>query len=68
MKKGDVPGHEFMGVVEEVGSNVTKFQKGDRAVASFDLGCGKCVFCQHDQYSTCDNQSQVSIILAQLLS
>jgi len=41
-------------VVEEVGSNVTKFQKGDRAVASFELGCGKCVFCHHDQYSSCD--------------
>ena len=54
MKKGDVLGHEFMGVVDEVGSNVTKFQKGDRAVASFEFGCGKCIFCQHKQYSTCD--------------
>lgn len=54
MKKGDVLGHEFMGVVEEVGSAVTKFQKGDRAVASFELGCGKCTFCHKDQYSSCD--------------
>lgn len=54
MKKGDVLGHEFMGVVEEVGPAVTKFKKGDRAVASFELGCGKCVFCKHDQYSSCD--------------
>ena len=54
MKKGDVLGHEFMGIVEEVGSAVTKFQKGDRAVASFEMGCGKCVFCKHEQYSSCD--------------
>ncbi len=54
MKKGDVLGHEFMGVVEEVGSEVTKFKKGDRAVASFELGCGQCVFCKHDQFSSCD--------------
>ena len=54
MKKGDVLGHEFMGVVEEVGSAVTKFKKGDRAVASFELGCGQCIFCKHDQYSSCD--------------
>jgi len=54
MKKGDVLGHEFMGVVEEVGSEVTKFNKGDRAVASFELGCGQCIFCKHDQFSSCD--------------
>lgn len=54
MKKGDVLGHEFMGVVEEVGSAVTKFQKGDRAVASFELGCGQCIFCKHNQFSSCD--------------
>lgn len=54
MKKGDVLGHEFMGVVEEVGSAVTKFKKGDRAVASFELGCGQCIFCKHDQFSSCD--------------
>lgn len=54
MKKGDVLGHEFMGVVQEVGSAVTKFKKGDRAVASFELGCGQCIFCKHDQYSSCD--------------
>jgi len=54
MKKGDVLGHEFMGVVEEVGSEVTKFKKGDRAVASFELGCGQCIFCKHDQFSSCD--------------
>lgn len=54
MKKGDVLGHEFMGVVEEVGSEVTKFKRGDRAVASFELGCGQCIFCKHDQFSSCD--------------
>jgi threonine dehydrogenase-like Zn-dependent dehydrogenase len=46
MKKGDVMGHEFMGVVEEVGPEVKNLSKGDRVVASFDIGCGKCFFCK----------------------
>ena len=54
MRKGDVLGHEFMGVVDAVGPAVTKFKKGDRAVASFEMGCGQCYFCKHDQFSSCD--------------
>lgn len=47
-------GHEFMGVVDAVGPAVTKFKKGDRAVASFEMGCGQCYFCKHGQFSSCD--------------
>lgn len=54
MRQGDVLGHEFMGIVDAVGPAVTKFKKGDRAVASFEMGCGQCYFCKHEQFSSCD--------------
>lgn len=37
MQQGDILGHEWMGVVDEVGSAVTKVKKGDRVVASFQI-------------------------------
>lgn len=40
MQKGDILGHEFMGVVESVGSGISKVKVGDRVVASFNLACG----------------------------
>lgn len=54
MTKGDVMGHEFMGIVESVGPEVTKFKPGDRVVACFDIGCGTCLYCNKGQYSACD--------------
>ncbi|KAK4046476.1 hypothetical protein OIO90_006560, partial [Microbotryomycetes sp. JL221] len=42
MQKGDILGHEFMGIVESVGDKVTKVKPGDRVVASFNLACGDC--------------------------
>ena len=46
MKKGDILGHEPMGIVEEVGPEVAKIKKGDRVVVAFDLGCGSCLYCK----------------------
>ena len=43
----EVLGHEFMGIVEEVGSDVTNVKKGDRVVVPFTVACGQCYFCQH---------------------
>jgi len=44
-KREMVLGHEFMGVVEEVGDQVSKLQRGDRVVVPFPIACGKCFFC-----------------------
>lgn len=46
LKKDDILGHEGMGVVEAVGSNVKKIKVGDRVVASFSISCGECHFCK----------------------
>jgi threonine dehydrogenase-like Zn-dependent dehydrogenase len=55
MRQGDVIGHEFMGEVVEVGSEVQKVKKGDRVVVPSVIVCGTCWYCQHELYSLCDN-------------
>jgi threonine dehydrogenase-like Zn-dependent dehydrogenase len=55
MEKGDVLGHEPMGIVEEVGKSITKFKKGDRVVVPFTISCGQCWFCTKQLFSLCDN-------------
>lgn len=55
MRAGDVIGHEFMGEVVEVGSEVEKVGQGDRVVVPSFICCGHCWYCQHDLYSLCDN-------------
>lgn len=51
---GDIFGHEFMGVVEEVGRGVTAVQPGDRVVIPFVIACGSCFFCQKDLFAACE--------------
>ena len=55
--KGFVIGHEPMGIVEEVGSAVTKVKKGDRVVIPFNISCGECFYCQNEMESQCDNSN-----------
>jgi threonine dehydrogenase-like Zn-dependent dehydrogenase len=43
-----VMGHEFMGIVEEVGKEVNNLKPGDRVVVPFPIACGHCFFCNHD--------------------
>lgn len=52
---GTTFGHEFTGVVEEVGSSVTKLKKGDHVLVPFNIFCGSCFFCQKELYSNCHN-------------
>jgi S-(hydroxymethyl)glutathione dehydrogenase / alcohol dehydrogenase len=51
-----VLGHEFMGVVEEVGPAVN-FRPGDRVVVPFPIACGSCFFCQHELPGHCENSN-----------
>ncbi|MFJ5772242.1 zinc-dependent alcohol dehydrogenase [Psychrobacillus sp. NPDC093180] len=55
--KDYVIGHEPMGIVEEVGPDVTKVKKGDRVVIPFNVSCGECFYCQNDLESQCDNSN-----------
>lgn len=52
-----VIGHEPMGIVEEVGPEVTKLKKGDRVVIPFTVACGQCLYCQNHLESQCDNSN-----------
>jgi len=54
MKKGDILGHEFMGIVVGVGPDVKTLQLGDRVVVSAVIACGECEWCHRQQYSLCD--------------
>lgn len=54
LDKGDVLGHETMGVVEEVGSAVTRLSPGDRVVIPFVIACGDCYMCNRGLHSQCE--------------
>ncbi|MRX74037.1 alcohol dehydrogenase catalytic domain-containing protein [Bacillus lacus] len=55
LSKDYIIGHEPMGIVEEVGPEVTKVKVGDRVVIPFNVSCGQCFFCEHDMESQCDH-------------
>src|SRR3982751_7047119 len=57
MEKGDVLGHEPMGVVVEVGSAVKNLKPGDRVVVPFTISCGECFFCKKQFWSCCDRSN-----------
>jgi alcohol dehydrogenase len=60
--KGDLPevidgriiGHEGVGIIEEIGSAVTNFKKGDHVIISCVTSCGKCDYCKRAMYSHCE--------------
>ncbi len=54
MTPGDILGHEPMGIVEEVGSDVTTLKRGDRVVIPFQMSCGHCYMCDQTLYTQCE--------------
>jgi threonine dehydrogenase-like Zn-dependent dehydrogenase len=54
MGEGDILGHEPMGIVEEVGAEVTQIAPGDRVVIPFNISCGHCWMCDQQLYSQCE--------------
>lgn len=57
MQPGDILGHEFMGEVVDVGSEVRNLKIGDRVVVPFTISCGHCFFCEEQLWSLCDNSN-----------
>jgi threonine dehydrogenase-like Zn-dependent dehydrogenase len=51
---GDVLGHEAMGIVEEVGAEVSNIAPGDRVVIPFNISCGHCWMCRRKLYAQCE--------------
>jgi len=56
-KNDMIMGHEFMGIVEETGSAITRLKKGDRVVVPFPIACGSCFFCTHGASTACENSN-----------
>lgn len=61
MQKGDILGHEFMGIVESTGPKVQRIKRGDRVVASFQIACGNCRFCSKKLSSQCERTNSSSV-------
>jgi S-(hydroxymethyl)glutathione dehydrogenase/alcohol dehydrogenase len=50
-------GHEPVGIVEEIGPEVTNLKKGDKVIVPFNVACGHCFYCQNKLTSQCDNSN-----------
>src|SRR5687767_10445447 len=57
---GSTFGHEFTGVVEEVGQEVRTLSKGDRVVVPFNVACGSCFYCSRGLTACCENSNPCS--------
>lgn len=60
---GSTFGHEFTGIVEEVGPGVQNLKAGDAVLVPFNIFCGTCVFCRQQHYSNCDNVNPESKVV-----
>jgi len=54
IEEGDILGHEPMGIVEEVGSEVSQIKAGDRVVVPFNISCGECWMCREKLFAQCE--------------
>jgi threonine dehydrogenase-like Zn-dependent dehydrogenase len=66
MRAGDVLGHEFLGEIVEVADGVRRHSVGDRVVVSSFISCGRCWYCQREEYSLCNNSNTNPAITEQL--
>ena len=66
MHAGDILGHEFCGIVDEMGPGVKNLKKGDRVVASFQIACGECYYCEKKQSSQCGECEDYILVQAML--
>jgi threonine dehydrogenase-like Zn-dependent dehydrogenase len=56
-------GHEFIGVVEDIGSGVNNLKVGDNVIVPFNIACGKCAFCKQELYGNChESNSQATAV------
>jgi len=56
-----VPGHEFLGVVAEVGDRVQRLKTGQRVVVDINVGCGTCYWCRRNEILSCPEMQQIGI-------
>lgn len=56
-----IPGHEFSGVVAAIGTNVTRFQVGDRVTADPNVPCNRCEACQRNEPNQCENLRAIGV-------
>jgi threonine dehydrogenase-like Zn-dependent dehydrogenase len=54
MDEGDILGHEPIGIVEEIGAEVTEIKPGDRVVIPFNIACGRCWMCERELFAQCE--------------
>lgn len=57
---GSTFGHEFIGVVEQVGSEVTNIKVGDNVLVPFNIACGSCPFCKQQLYGNCHESNPMA--------
>jgi len=62
MQKGDIMGHESMGVIDKVGPGVKNLKVGQRVVVSAPIACGQCAYCAEEKYSLCDTTNPAKSI------
>jgi threonine dehydrogenase-like Zn-dependent dehydrogenase len=55
LRIGETFGHEFIGIVEQVGDNVDNLKAGDKVLVPFNVYCGTCYFCSRGLYGNCHN-------------
>lgn len=54
-------GHEFSGIISEVGAEVDRLSKGDRVVVEPNIPCHECLYCEEGRYNLCENASAIGL-------